>query len=328
MQLETRNQSATRRGSPLGRILLSLLVLCGTARGDDNVFLQHTPRPEPVTAPSVDQIHVAITRGVDFLLAEQNANGSWGSATSTKGLNIYAPLPGAHHAFRSGVTGLAVSALLRSRDQRPDVHSAISRGEAWLLQHLPAVKRATPDTVYNVWGHAYGIAALADLIMLDGADDVRNESRRALIRNQIKLLARYQAIDLGWGYLDFGAQTQRPNTTSTCFTTATVLIALGQARDAGADVPPSLVDDAITSIHRSQKPDFSYYYSYNGPTKHQPMRSINRPGRKSGSLAGLQPGAQAVGRSADHRSGIGSLAKSFVRPQSLAGYRAEAAHPT
>ena len=62
---------------------------------------QTGPRPKPVEAPSGEAIEESIRRGVNFLLARQNKNGSWGSARNTKGLNITAPVPGAHHAFRS-----------------------------------------------------------------------------------------------------------------------------------------------------------------------------------------------------------------------------------
>ena len=54
---------------------------------------------KPITAAEISD---SITRGVDFLIADQNKNGSWGSATRTKDINIYAPLPGAHQAYRAG----------------------------------------------------------------------------------------------------------------------------------------------------------------------------------------------------------------------------------
>ena len=62
-------------------------------------------------APPVKSIDEAIAAGIDFLIADQNPNGSWGSARQTKGLNIYAPVPGAHDAFRVAVTAMAISAL-------------------------------------------------------------------------------------------------------------------------------------------------------------------------------------------------------------------------
>ena len=66
-----------------------------------------------VNSASLDS---SIKRGVDFLITHQNSNGSWGSAANTKNLNIYAPLPGAHQAFRAGASGLALSGLIDAAD--------------------------------------------------------------------------------------------------------------------------------------------------------------------------------------------------------------------
>ena len=44
--------------------------------------------------------------------------------------------------------------------ERPDVNKAIDRGAAWLDGHLAKLRRATPDALYNVWGHSYSIQCL------------------------------------------------------------------------------------------------------------------------------------------------------------------------
>ena len=68
---------------------------------------------EPKPPPTPQAVDDAIERGVAFLLAVQNKNGSWGSAHNTKDLNIYAPVPGAHHAFRTAVSAMCLSAHRR-----------------------------------------------------------------------------------------------------------------------------------------------------------------------------------------------------------------------
>ena len=73
----------------------------------DKVSL-HPKLPRPV--PDAE-ITAAIERGVAFLLKNQNADGSWGSPERTKNLNIAAGI-GSHHAFRTAVTALCVSALI------------------------------------------------------------------------------------------------------------------------------------------------------------------------------------------------------------------------
>lgn len=90
---------------------------------------------EPVSS-SVDE---AIEKGIDFLVADQNKNGSWGSPRQTKGLNIYAPAPGSHEAFVTAVTAMAVSALIESGlcEEDGPPKEALQRGEGYLLENLP-----------------------------------------------------------------------------------------------------------------------------------------------------------------------------------------------
>ncbi|GEM_PF-113692 len=229
---------------------------------------------------SPEAIHQSITRGVAFLLARQNPNGSWGSARNTKGLNIYAPVPGAHHGFRAAVTGLCVAALVESKDRSAEVLQAIRRAEEWFEKELPEVRRATPDAIYNVWGHAFAIQALVRLLELRKGEPERVEQLRELLTQQVDLLRRYEAADGGWCYYDFRIGTQHPAGNSNCFVAATALVALHEAQAAGIEVPRQLVDRAIASIHRQRKPDFSYYYSES--FRFYPMALINRPGGSLG----------------------------------------------
>lgn len=235
------------------------------------------------TAVSADEgIDLAIARGVEFLVADQNENGSWGSARDTKGLNIYAPIPGAHDAFRTAVTAMAVSALHDSglAEKSGPPLAALEKGEVYLVGHLPKIRRATADAIYNVWTHAYGIQALVDLYERT-SDEARRKKYIELINGQIDLLGRYESVDGGWGYYDFRVGTARPSSDSISFTTATCLIAFREVSDLpGVILPRPMVDRAIDSINRQRKTDHSYLYGeYLDQT---PMRGINRPGGSLG----------------------------------------------
>jgi hypothetical protein len=222
----------------------------------------------------------AVGRGVDFLLGRQNKDGSWGSARRTKGLNIYAPVPGAHHAFRSAVTSMCVSALIGSGDERPAVREAVRRGEEWIVADLPKLRRANPTAIYNVWGHAYGMQALARMAARRSPDDPYRDRLLALIDQQIELLGRYESVDGGWGYYDFRAHTKKPSSRPNSFTTATVLVAFHDARELGRPPPPKLLERAIATVLRQRKPDSTYLYS--GGMRWYPMVPINRPGGSLG----------------------------------------------
>jgi hypothetical protein len=236
----------------------------------------------PATRPSAtrEQIDTAITRGVDFLVADQNKNGSWGSATQTKDLNIYAPIPGAHDGFRAATTALCISALIESGDTRPEVVQSLERGEKWLLENLSDVKRATGDAIYNVWAHCYAIQSLVRMHKRAEGNAERQSTIRQLIELQFDLLTRYESVDGGWGYYDFRAETKQPSSDSISFVNAAVLVAFHEAKLAGFEPPQKVIDKTMAATLRQRLPDFSYLY---GEYLHwKPRRGINRPGGSLG----------------------------------------------
>jgi len=275
--------------------LLSAVSLVGLAAGPPaadqriaggeqagNPHLQG-PQPKPIDPPAPQEIRSAIQRGVDFLLKRQNPNGSWGSPYTLRPVEVFAPVPGAHHAFRAGTTGLCVAALVEAGSGRADVASTLDRAEAWMLRELPNLRRATPDAIYNNWGHAYSIQALVRLLSRPGLDEARKEKLRQLVRQQIEMLQRYEFLDGGWAYYDFAAHTQKPSGSTISFVTATVLVALHEAKQAGFDIPEPIVQRGTASILRQRKPDFSYLYGEY--LKYAPMHPVNRP---AGSLGRSQ----------------------------------------
>jgi len=269
----------------LSRWALALTIaLAGCARVP---LAERGPKPRPITPPARQAVEQAIQRGVQFLLTTQNKDGSWGSARRTKGLNIYAPVPGAHHAFHGAVTALAVAALIEAGGAQAS--EAIDRGEAWLVANLPRVRRAEPAALYNCWSHAYGIQALVRLAERHAADPARRDRLLKLAQEQVQMLERYESVAGGWGYYDFGAHTQRPDSHPTSFTTAAALVALHEAKAAGVAVPNRLVERAMATMRRQRSPDFTYLYSENH--RWWPRANINLPG---GSLGRSQAGNIAM----------------------------------
>jgi hypothetical protein len=242
----------------------------------------HPKAPLPVPD---GEITAAIGRGLAFLLKDQNVDGSWGSPERTKDLNIMAGI-GSHHAFRVAVTSLCVSALIEvsaERNSLPDpaaVRRAIERGEDFLLRELPLVRRDDPMLIYNIWAHAYGIQALVRMHGRLPLDSARRTRIAELIRGQYDRLTRYEAAEGGWGYYDFGAGTQRPNSDSCSFVNATVLVAFHEAKQIGVSPPEKLVRRGVEGIIQQRNPDFSYLYGLY--LRYTPMMGINRPGGSLG----------------------------------------------
>ena len=234
----------------------------------------------PIDGPSPSEIENSIEKGVQFLLDAQNPDGSFGSHVSSRPGEIYAPLPGSHHAFRAATTSLAVSALIETRGNSEIVAGSIDAAEKWMLENFKRVKRAQGDTIYNVWAHAYGIQALVRLRGREGITDERIAEIDELLNLQVKRLVDFESVDGGWGYYDFRYKSAKPTASSISFVNGTVLVAFKEAADVGIDIPQKIVDRAVASIKRQQKPDFTYLYGEY--LKDTPMRGINRPGGSLG----------------------------------------------
>jgi len=258
--------------------MLVVVLLLAQVEGEEAARTPnlHPGPPEVVTA---EQLNDSITRGVDFLLRDQNRDGSWGSPERTKDLNIIAGV-GSHHAFRTAITAMGVSALIEVDDQRSEVDKAIERGEAYLFEQLPLVRRDDSMLIYNVWTHAYGIQALVDMHGRLPDDAQRQEKIAAMIREQFEKLRKYESAEGGWGYYDFKAGTQRPASSSTSFVNAAVLVAFDDARRIGVEPPQKLVDRGLQTLKLQRKPDNTYLYGTY--LRNMPMMGINRPGGSLG----------------------------------------------
>lgn len=263
---------------PTLRAFLSLAILSPFAVAEEKQVSELPPAtPEAIAS--------AIMSGVDFLIADQNANGSWGSATRTKDINIYAPLPGAHDAYRAGASGLALSGLLDSGDKRPETLATIGKATAWSVEYLPKLRRADQTTTYNIWGHAYGLRSLTRLWLRE-TDPEKKALYKTLAQEQIDLVNRYEDINGGWGYLDIYDEitTQKPTGITTSFSSATILLAMHEAREKlGVTLDDKIVSSSLDSIKRQQTPDKSYLYSHS--FRYRPRADINLP---AGSLARSQ----------------------------------------
>jgi hypothetical protein len=272
----------------MGKIIHSILLcaMAVTLSAANPVPVPKLPDVPPVPRADLEK---QIEKGVYFLLDRQNKDGSWGSPRNTKGLNIYAPGFQSHYAFRLAVTSLCVSALIETGGDTPQTRAALKDAEAYLLEHLPKLRRADATAMYNVWSHGYGLQALVRLRARAKAEPAKIKKIDALIAQQFKMLGRYESVDGGWGYYDMRLGTMKPASSSISFVNATVLVAFHEAKMAGLEPPEKLVTRALAALKRQHLPDGSFLYGEY--LKYSPRRGINRPG---GSLGRSQAGNIAL----------------------------------
>jgi hypothetical protein len=277
----------------------ALLLLAAFAAGGETHNLA-------LEAPPAARVPVreALESGVRFLVANQNADGSFGSHRTARTYELWCDVPGGHEAFQVATTALCWMGLRAAA--RPDDEAAARAQERALafLAERAAVKRASAEQFYNVWAFGYGLRALAEALRAS-APGASPEKLRATATKIVAELEAYQSPDGGWGYLDFKAPAQRPSW-STPFTTATVLVSLADAREAGVGVPQAVVEKALGLLRRLRTPDGNYAYSIDW--KYRPKGLINRaPGsctRNPGcelALARFDPavGADRLARAVD-----------------------------
>jgi len=220
-------------------------------------------------------LEAAVARGTDFLVRTQRKDGSWGSGVSRRPIEILAQVPGSHRAFRVGTTALCVLALERSPSAGEAGETAVRAGLEYLLTHH-RVRRPHGIELYNVWSFGFGLETLATLL------ETPRVSKNPVLRGRVEAaaiatiaaLGRYQALDGGWGYYDFNAQTFRPSGSAMSFTTATILAALHAAQSRGLAVPTDMVERGLRSLRRLRKEDGSY--AYGTYTQYHPAAGFNR----------------------------------------------------
>jgi len=215
----------------------------------------------------------SIDNAIEFLLNYQNKGGSWGSPRLTKALNVYAPVPGAHRSFKTASTALCLEALLGLEGKDVRIKTAAASGIDWLLKNSSRLRRGEVDELYNLWACAYSLQYLVKVYQTENYHVYRDQTRTAILE-QIRNIEKFSTVDGGWGYYDFRHQTKKPSSKPFSFFTATILLALHDAHEAGFEIDETVIRKAIKISQEMKKNDHTYLYSYGW--KYRPMGYINR----------------------------------------------------
>jgi tetratricopeptide (TPR) repeat protein len=236
--------------------------------------------PKQATKASLQQM---TTSAVDYMLASQQNDGSWISASS------YGDRKDLGDDFELAATAIGGRALLRQRG-RPDAQKSAQRALSWLLNQRKILQQqATPPVVfmdYVVWSRAYCIFFLADCLDAGLGDE---KAVRLEIENCLQDLADRQQPNGGWSYYLSGSAGGAAVPQSISFTTATVVMALERAATFGLAIreqgqaetgfTPSALDRGLLCLETMRSTIDTFAYFLQGRDVNQGTRTItDRPG--------------------------------------------------
>ncbi len=291
-----------------GLAQLALLSLfAGEVKAQEPASLADRPAGEFVTAtpeefalPDRAEIELTMTKGVSYLLANQNEDGSWGSSAEPAHefwSNVYT-----HQAWTVGTTSLGLVCLLEAPGN-PETTASAERALRFLIDH-PKLQRPSDWDVDNTWGDIYALQALCSAMALPPYNEGEwADALRAKIAEHVAALASTQAPDGGWGYYDMDTKAARPSW-STSFMTAVAILALLDAGQLGTELPPEMLNRAVAALERCRLPSGAYTYSVSLFPSPGRLTGINQ---EKGSLSRTQVGNLALYRAGSELISHGEL---------------------
>jgi hypothetical protein len=200
---------------------------------EPSLEVARVPAPRPLPPSEAPR---AADAAVRYLLGAQLPDGSWITPAS---------LSSEAAAFTVATTAICARSLRPYRD-RKDVAEAIERG---VQRVISLVGADALDRQARVFGFGYSIwaRALAVRLLARGPGDRAAGTRDRLVRE----LVRDQSAAGGWTYYA-GVDPS--------FVTATVLLALQEAKEAGAAVPPATLEKGLRCLESARGPRGAFRY--------------------------------------------------------------------
>ena len=264
--------------------------------------MHHDLSPNSVVAPSekpmISAAEIAqaasdsFEKGIGWALANQRANGNWGSLESSRRREIFLDTLASHLAFQTATTAIVTWSLIEPARTKPECRAALERGLTELSSRKPP-GRASGKTFYSVWAHNY-LIYLSAAVQADPTLTAFHATWKTIGETEIALVRREQGADGGWGYYDFNFTGENPSgNESTSFNTAAMILALRSAQEQGAVIPPGTIEDATRAISRMQLP--SGAFAYGTYAELNPRADYNKISGSSGRLQSCNVALNAVG---------------------------------
>ena len=202
-------------------VVLTVLMAVGAASAQEGggAFVEITP-----------ELQASVQRGLEYLAASQNADGSWGA--NNLGRHV-------------GITGLACLAFMADGHTpgRGEYGRVIDRGLAFVLEHASESGLIAADTSHGpMYGHGFAAMFLGEVYGMSEDPRIRGKLTKA-----VQLIVNTQNNQGGWRY------HPRPHDADISVTICQIM-ALRSAREAGIAVPKQTIDRAIEYVRQCQNP--------------------------------------------------------------------------
>lgn len=191
----------------------------------------------------------AVQRGLSFLAAQQEANGSWRAYIGQKVHNEYRGRMG-HHV---GVTALACMSFMAggSLPDRGPYRVEVQRGLEFILANVGSDGFISSEKS-RMYSHAF-----ATLFLSEVYGTTRNARIRKALEKAVTLVVKGQNDEGGWRYMPGVPDSDM------CVTVCQVQ-ALRSARNVGIFVPKATIDKAIAYIKKSWDNRTGGFFYQNG----------------------------------------------------------------
>lgn len=242
MTWETAKIQCTKRTATLLLTLCSLAILSVSPRAAQAADL--APHANQVTGQEInDRQRAAVEKGLAWLAAHQNANGSFGAADTTYGAQ----------SAVSALSGLAFMSAGNLPD-RGKYGQVVRNTVLYITGVAQESGLLSADSLHAVM-YSHGFATLF-LGEVDGMSGDLNDLVREKLQRAVRLIERTQNKEGGWRYQPVADDAD-------ISVTIAEIMALRSARDAGIHVDKTVIDKAIAYVERCQNPDGGFSYMAN-----------------------------------------------------------------
>ncbi len=232
----------------------ALLILAApqAARADDKsdgVLAIPSAHPPEINHSTRD----AIAKGLEYLAAQQNRDGSWRSHGGS----------GTYPVAMTSLCGLAILSGGNTPTQGPYARN-VSSALTFLLKSArrDGLIAQLEEEGHSMHGHGFATLFLAQCYGMEEDTRRRAEIRLALQR-AVKLTSRSQSAAGGWLYSPDSSGDEGS-------VTVTQVQGLRACRNAGIAVPKRVIDDAMKYLEKSANSDGGIRYQMRGPGPSRP----------------------------------------------------------